>query len=199
MVVFAYGSLMYEPELPEAVLDRRPARLVGWHRAFRIRSLTRGCPASHAPDLPAVAGFEEGGERHSLVLGTARGGHIDGLALIYPDHVQAELTRHLHRREGPGYQPQPITVETAKHTLPATTFVTNPECDRVVDLALPDQAQILAAATPVRDVDGRARGAAYLEGVLRCLDEMEVWDPRMEALGELVRRTVAPSQGAGYS
>jgi hypothetical protein len=35
MRVFAYGSLMFEPELAEAVIAARPGRLRGWSRKAR--------------------------------------------------------------------------------------------------------------------------------------------------------------------
>ena len=198
-VVFAYGSLMYEPELPGALVDRIPARLGGVHRWFNKRSHTRGCPPDYAPDRAAVADFHEDGHRVSLVLGTRNGGHIDGMALMYPEAAQAELMQRLRVREGDGYTPRAVTVAAREREWPAVAWLTDPRSARVVDVDLAMQAEVLLAATPRTDVDGRARGANYLFGVLRSLAALDVWDPRMEALGELVRRGVACAGAQGYS
>lgn len=190
---------MYEPELPTAVLERLPARLDGSHRWFCKRSRTRGCPAAFAPATPPVTGFDADGHRWSLALGTREGGHIDGLALVYPATVQAELLQRLHRREGPGYRGQAVSIAVDGVSREAAAWLSDPEHPSTVDLSLADQAAVLLAATPTGDVDGRARGADYLLNLLTTLAKLEVWDPRMEALGELVRRGIAPPQGPGYS
>lgn len=61
--VFAYGSLMWQPDF--APVEIRPARLAGWHRAMCILSTVyRGTP-----------------EQPGLVLGLDRGGSCLGRAL----------------------------------------------------------------------------------------------------------------------
>lgn len=198
--VFGYGSLMYEPELPEALIERRPARLEGVHRWFCKRSRSRGCPARFAPARAPVPGFvDDAGDRWSLALGTQEGGHMDGLALVYPASVQATLLKRLHQREGPGYLGRAVTVFVDGAPLEAAAWLSDPHHESVVDLPMADQATVLLAATPTEDVDGRARGARYLLDLLELLADMGVWDPRMEALGELVRRGIAHTQPSGYS
>ena len=73
--VFAYGSLMWRPDF--AFLDRRPARLIGAHRALCVYSFVhRGTP-----------------EKPGLVLGLDRGGNCRGIAY----RVAAEKRAATHR------------------------------------------------------------------------------------------------------
>ncbi len=187
MIVFAYGSLMYEPELPDAVLERFPARLSGHHRRFSKRARSRGCPADVAPAVPAVPGFVEHGFRFSLVLGTEPGGQIDGLALRYdPAHADAALAR-IERREGAAYLRTALPIRAADgRIVEAWVWLSNPDSALLVDLDVAQQAAVLRAATPTRDVDGRARGAGYLRGVARVLDQLGTPDPRIDALIDAV-------------
>src|ERR1044071_12537 len=65
--IFAYGSLMWNPEMPFA--ERRPALLRGYHRSFCLYSRdSRGTP-----------------ERPGLVLGLDRGGSCRGIAYRLPE------------------------------------------------------------------------------------------------------------------
>lgn len=79
--VFAYGSLMWRPGF--AVASAIPARVEGYRRAFCVYSIHyRGTP-----------------ERPGLVLGLARGGGCDGLALrVRPEDADA-VRRYLRARE----------------------------------------------------------------------------------------------------
>ncbi|MBX2803758.1 MAG: gamma-glutamylcyclotransferase [Myxococcales bacterium] len=197
--VFAYGSLISEPELPQHVQRRVVARLDGWHRTFNTRSESRGCPAAARPRRAAVPGFEIGGDRRSLVLGTAPGGHIDGMLLTYPGAVRAELLARLQRREGPGYRHTQVQVTAGDLPCTAHAWLTAPDSQRRVDLPLEAQAAILAAATPVRDVDGRARGANYLFDVVEALAAVGVEDPELQRLAAATRLAIAHAGDPGYS
>lgn len=196
MIVFAYGSLMYEPELSHAVLERRPARLEGHSRRFNKRARSRGCPLHVAPPVPAVPGFVDGALRLSLVLGTTRGGHMDGMVLRYdPAHATEALAR-IERREGAAYLRTEVEVLSADgEALLAQVWLSNPRSPLLVDLDLTEQAEVLRAATPIRDVDGRARGAAYLFGVQRALARLQTPDPGIDALVDAVRRPAGPRRG----
>ena len=79
--VFAYGSLMWRPGF--AFLERRPARLVGAHRALCVYSFVhRGTP--HRP---------------GLVFGLDRGGNCRGIAYRVAAGKRAQTIRYLRARE----------------------------------------------------------------------------------------------------
>jgi len=129
--VFAYGSLMYEPECPELVRGRLQGRLQGWHRAFNKVSFARGCAPQEARwRVPHVSATFLTPTRHlSLALGTARGGHIDGLLFRYAD---PGVIRLLDKREGvglgragDGYQRVQVTVDTEAGPVAAVTYLSN--------------------------------------------------------------------------
>ena len=79
--VFAYGSLMWRPGFD--FLERRPARLVGAHRALCVYSFVhRGTP-----------------EKPGLVLGLDRGGNCRGIAYRVAAAKRAPTVDYLRARE----------------------------------------------------------------------------------------------------
>ena len=83
--VFAYGSLMWNPELRFA--ERLPARVYGWHRGFCLYS-------------PEYRGTRE---KPGLVLGLDRGGSCRGIAYrLAPATLAAEID-YLWTREMTGF------------------------------------------------------------------------------------------------
>jgi glutathione-specific gamma-glutamylcyclotransferase len=79
--VFAYGSLMWRPDFD--FLDRRPARLIGAHRALCVYSFVhRGTP-----------------EKPGLVLGLDRGGNCRGIAYRVAVAKRAATIDYLRARE----------------------------------------------------------------------------------------------------
>lgn len=79
--VFGYGSLMWNPGFD--FVERFPAELTGYHRAFCVYSVFyRGTPA-----------------RPGLVLGLDRGGSCQGVAFRVAPGSAAETLRYLRARE----------------------------------------------------------------------------------------------------
>ncbi len=79
--VFAYGSLMWRPGFD--FLERRPARLVGAHRALCVYSFVhRGTP-----------------EKPGLVLGLDRGGNCRGIAYRVAADKREDTVAYLRARE----------------------------------------------------------------------------------------------------
>ncbi len=79
--VFAYGSLMWRPDFD--FLERRPARLIGAHRALCVYSFVhRGTP-----------------EKPGLVLGLDRGGNCRGVAYRVAAARRLEIIAYLRGRE----------------------------------------------------------------------------------------------------
>ena len=79
--VFAYGSLMWRPDFD--FLERRPARLIGVHRALCVYSFVhRGTP-----------------EKPGLVLGLDRGGNCRGIAYRVAASRRGETIAYLRARE----------------------------------------------------------------------------------------------------
>jgi glutathione-specific gamma-glutamylcyclotransferase len=79
--VFGYGSLMWRPGFD--YLERRPARVMGAHRALCVYSFVhRGTP-----------------EKPGLVLGLDRGGNCRGIAFCIAAAKRAETVDYLRERE----------------------------------------------------------------------------------------------------
>src|SRR5437588_8944484 len=94
--VFAYGSLMWNPEMQFA--ERRPALLRGYNRSFCLYSRDyRGTP-----------------ERPGLVLGLDRGGSCRGIAYRLPEQGLGPAIDRVWAREMAGreYRMRPVTVWT---------------------------------------------------------------------------------------
>ncbi len=74
--IFAYGSLIWKPEVP--VVERRVAVAEGWHRAFSLR-------IEHFRATPDQPGY---------MMCLDRGGRCEGVVQRLPDEG---LAQHLHK------------------------------------------------------------------------------------------------------
>jgi cation transport protein ChaC len=160
--LFAYGSLMWNPELP--FTERRPALLRGYHRSFCLYSRDyRGTP-----------------ERPGLVLGLDRGGACRGIAYRLPQDGLGPAIDRVWAREMAGevYRMRPVTVATPQGRLAAYAFVVRRDRpDYAGRLALDEAAQIIAVAT-----GGRGTGRDYLANTVRHLEELGIADGPLHRL-----------------
>lgn len=199
MLVFAYGSLIYRPELPDALIECRPGYLAGQSRAFNKRSRTRCCAQSETYNaFPDVAPqFLVNGIYQSLVLGTESkpDDRLEGVIQRYHPSAANQLREHLDQREGydarredhlNGYIrcEQEVFDVTGASVGQAVVYLTNPnpKCQYRVtsELTLAQRAQILINATPKNP--SADEGLLYLEGVRHALARHKIVDPYLEAL-----------------
>lgn len=112
--VFAYGSLIWQPEF--AVAERRIGTVRGYHRRFCL--LQRR--------------FRGSRERPGLVLALDRGGLCRGVAFRLEGIDPAATLMPVWRREmkGNGYEGRWVAVETGAGPVTALTFVVNRASDR---------------------------------------------------------------------
>ena len=163
--LFGYASLIWRPECPTA--DPRPARVHGWHRALRMRSLiNRGTP-----------------ERPGLVFALLSGGSCRGEVHRLPDHSEEAELQRLWAREMPTgvYTPRWLPCHTAQGTVPALAFTLSRR--HAACLAPMDDATVL-------DILRHARGRYgttldYLALTARALQERGIRDREIERLMHL--------------
>ena len=174
MWIFAYGSLMWDPEFPRAASE--PALLRGWHRSFCLYSYDyRGTRA-----------------QPGLTLGLDRGGACRGIAFCLRPETRAEALDLLWLREMTAprvYDMRLLPVQTlgsARRAFALTVRRDHP--DYAGRLPLDDAARIIATAAGRR---GSCRD--YLLSTLRHLDELGIGD---EPLRRLVERVEALVGGA---
>lgn len=167
--VFGYGSLIWNPGF--AFVERRPARLAGFRRAFCLRSVRyRGTPA--APGLV-------------LALAEDAGAECRGLAFRVAPDAADEAHAYLRWREmdTDSYQETEQEVEAeGLGPVRALAYVIDTRHPHYADLDPEGQAAIIA----------RASGPAgtnrdYLHNTVAHLRELGLHDPDLEALDARVR------------
>ena len=154
--VFAYGSLMWNPEF--AFAEARPGFLHGFHRSFCLYSRDyRGTP-----------------ERPGLVLGLDRGGSCRGIVYRLPPDRIGEALDLIWVREMTGqvYRMRRVAVRTPHGTVAAhACIVRRASPDYAGRLSLDEAARLLATA-----VGGRGSGRDYLANTVRHLEELGIRD-----------------------
>lgn len=169
--IFAYGSLMWNPEF--AWDARHVATIRGYHRSFRIWSrMNRGTP-----------------ENPGLVLTLERGGSCRGLIYrIHPDRVQEEMQRIWKREMTFGsYRPKWLSCVVGMESTKALAFTVNRQCSGYAG-RIPLEVMVEAIAS------ARGRyGAAhdYLFKTTETLRQHGIRDERVEHLAGLVRARLA--------
>ncbi len=164
--LFAYGSLMWNPEF--AYAEAQPGRLYGYHRSFCLYSRDyRGTP-----------------ERPGLVLGLDRGGSCRGIAYrLPPGRVGAALDRIWAREMTGGvYGMRPVLVRTPQGVVEAQAcIVRRQSADYAGRLSLEEAAGLLGNA-----IGGRGSGRDYLANTVRHLEALGIRDGLLHRIEALV-------------
>jgi glutathione-specific gamma-glutamylcyclotransferase len=164
--VFAYGSLMWNPEI--AFAEARPGFLHGYHRSFCLYSRDyRGTP-----------------ERPGLVLGLDRGGSCRGIAYRLPPDRLGETLDRIWAREMTGqvYRMRRVTVRTPQGPITAhACIVRRGSLDYAGRLTLDAVVRVLAGA-----VGGRGSGRDYLASTVRHLEELGIRDGSLHRIAARV-------------
>ena len=165
--VFAYGSLLWDPELRDATAE--PALLRGYHRSFCLYSYDyRGTPGSPG-----------------LTLGLDRGGSCRGAVL----RLAAEALDAVWRREMSGrpvYEARLLPVQTASGA-PALGFAALHGCPDYAGRLAPDD----AARLILRAAGSRGTCRDYFETTLSRLDQLGLMDRPLRRLAARVREMAA--------
>jgi cation transport protein ChaC len=166
--VFAYGSLMWNPDFPFA--EARPAFLCGYHRSFCLYSRDyRGTP-----------------EKPGLVLGLDRGGSCRGIAYRLPHGRVAEAFDRIWAREMTGrvYEMRRVRLRTSEGLIAAQACVVRRESsDYAGRLSVEDMARLLATA-----VGGRGSGRDYLANTVRHLEQLGIRDGLLHRVEAMVAK-----------
>ena len=174
--LFAYGSLMWNPEMLFA--ERRPALLRGWHRSFCLYSRDyRGTP-----------------ERPGLVLGLDRGGSCHGIAYRLPRRQAAAAFDRIWAREMTGlvYHMRRVAVHTADGAVTALAcIVRRQSADYAGRLSVDEAARLLSRA-----VGGRGSGRDYLENTLRHLEALGIRDQLLQRIEKRIADLAKPVPSA---
>jgi cation transport protein ChaC len=162
--IFAYGSLLWDPEFHDAAAE--PALLRGYHRSFCLYSYDyRGTAA-----------------QPGLTLGLDRGGSCRGMVMRLPfDALDRVWLREMSGR--PVYEMRWLPVRTASGARRALAFVVLRNSPDYAGRLPPDE-----AAHVILGADGR-RGTCrdYLESTLRHLEQLGIVDRPLRRLADRVK------------
>ena len=166
--IFAYGSLMWNPEI--AFAEVRPGWLYGYHRSFCLYSRDyRGTP-----------------ERPGLVLGLDRGGSCRGIVYRLPSDRAGEMLDRIWAREMTGgvYRMCRVTVHTALGRIVAHACIVRRDSRDYAGRLSPEAvAAVLAAAS-----GGRGSGRDYLASTVRHLEGLGIRDGSLYRIAARVER-----------
>ena len=168
--VFGYGSLIWDPSINTTELRR--ARTSGYRRRFCLsQTFDRGSP-----------------EHPGLMLGLDAGdadAFCDAIAMLIPaEHVDTE-SDYLWRREmiAGSYVPTFLTTATPQGEIEALAFCVDRGNPRYVNMAVPDAARMIAAASGAAGTN-----TAYLENLVSDLNAVGLHDKDMEHLLDEVHK-----------
>ncbi len=164
--VFAYGSLLWQPEF--VPVEQRRATLHGYHRSLCLYSwVHRGTR-----------------ERPGLVLGLDVGGQCEGMVQAYDLHDEPHVLADLDRRELPddSYHRVRVEVSTEAGLVHAWAYVVNHASIQYAGL-LPD-AELLRLVRQGRGQ--RGHNVDYVRSTVAHLDDLGIADPALSRLAMLL-------------
>lgn len=175
--VFAYGSLMWDPQIP--VCETVIARVSGYARSFCLRSIChRGTP--ERPGLVLGLLGQPGGECRGLALGIA--------AADWPE-VLAELRRRELVTEAYAEAWLPLTLEDGRAVEALAYVMRDDHWQTAPGLSLDEQAGIIATAH-----GGRGPNAEYLFNTVSHLEALGLVEPPLVTLAGLVRAQIGEGE-----
>jgi cation transport protein ChaC len=171
--LFAYGSLIWKPELAHVEVRKGTAR--GWYRSFCFR----------------IERFRGTKDQPGLMMSLDRGGQCQGVIFrLPPDDLEAQLQKLVRREitvKPPNNIPRWITVETEHGPVRAIAFVMNQQSRFYVGELSPEEtADILAKAC-----GHWGSCAEYLHNTTAHLAEHGIQDRNLWQLQELVAERIA--------
>jgi cation transport protein ChaC len=169
--VFAYGSLMWNPEMRFA--EAVPARVHGYHRSFCLYS-------------PEYRGTRD---KPGLVLGLDRGGSCHGIAYRLPEASLADEIDRLWTREMTGgvYHLTRLAVTTPRGRVSGYAFTVRRDSrDYAGRLTAEAAARIIA-----NSAGDRGTGRDYLANTLRHLEALGIRDRGLRRIAALVEALAA--------
>ena len=168
VLLFAFGSLIWKPEVPVTAEALAVAR--GWHRAFCLR-ITR---------------FRGSAEVPGLMMALDRGGQCSGVVFTLPEADLAGQLDRLFRREFTAKpinnMPKWIKVAVAGKPLHALAFVMNRASPAYAGRLKADE----VAATLARSCGHWGSGAEYLLNTVLHLEARGIQDRALWQLQKLV-------------
>lgn len=173
MWLFAYGSLIWKPEVEHSAEKVALAR--GWHRSFCI-NMNRWRATKEQP---------------GLMMGMDRGGQCKGLALRLTDADPAEQLDKLFRREmtlkPSTYKPRWLNLATEDGPLVALGFVINRKGRAYAGALGEDEVAERLATT----CGHWGSAADYLYNVVKNLEQRDIHDRHLWRLQQLVATKIA--------
>jgi cation transport protein ChaC len=162
LYIFAYGSLMWNPEFPHRA--QHVTRLEGWHRRFCIKStMYRGTP-----------------EQPGLVLGLDEGGHCTGVVFeVGPDDANLTLQYLWGREMHTGiYEPRWLPMRAGGQIVKACAFTVRRDHPNYVD-----ERDLAALARIIREARGqRGHNLEYLKNTVAELQQRGLEDAELREL-----------------
>ena len=164
--IFAYGSLMWSPEMRFA--EALPARVHGWHRSFCLYS-------------PEYRGTRE---KPGLVLGLDRGGSCRGIAYRLAEATLGAGIDYLWTREMTGfvYHMTSVGMTTEQGRVTGYAFTVRRDSRDYAGRLPPETAARIIAASK----GDRGTGREYLANTVRHLDRLGINDAALRRIERLV-------------